>query len=223
VTVHVVTVFAPRREIPQWRDDYLELLRLQRATARHWGHAHVVVTDADLGREFKQLRVELPRSLMRAQLAGQIAWLERSLEGHSLLVDADVLIARECDKAFGDWDLGLTPRTHPTAPINNGAIYVPEAGKPGALQFFRAALERCGEHWGGDQEAISACAAPVLEAGSRAERCGARVEFLPIQLYNVSPKQEGVRHGNNPFVVHFKGAAKAWAATYARRWILRTR
>lgn len=221
MTVHVVTVFAPRQTDPHWRYDYLQLLRLQRKTARYWDHAHVIVTDGDLGAEFKQLKVDLPRSLMRAQIAGQIAWLEASLSGDTLLVDADVIIARECSSAFrGEFDIGLTARQHPTAPINNGAMYVPEAGKPGAIKFLRAALERCGDHWGADQEAISACALPVLPEGEIGERCGARVEFLPIRLYNVSPKARGVKHGNGPFVIHFKGDTKSWAQPYADRWIL---
>jgi hypothetical protein len=73
--IAVVTVFAPRPEHPNWRDDYVPLLKLQRATANRFGHPHIVVTDGDLGRDFDEMAVMLPANLMRAQLAGQIAWL----------------------------------------------------------------------------------------------------------------------------------------------------
>jgi hypothetical protein len=221
--VAVVTVFAPRPNLPQWRD-YLPLLRLQRDTARRFGHDHFVVTDGDLGREFDQVFTTLPSNLMRAQIAGQIAWLSSApaQQCATLLADADVLVARELSPAFaaGDFDLGLTPREDPVAPVNNGAMYVPAGSAEAVLPFFRAALARCAEHWGGDQEAISQVAAPVLAPGDRAERQGARVVFLSMRAFNVIPKEEGARHKSNPFVVHFKGETKAWAELYARRWIL---
>jgi hypothetical protein len=223
--IAVVTVFAPRPEHPNWRDDYVPLLKLQRATANRFGHPHIVVTDGDLGRDFDELAVTLPANLMRAQLAGQIAWLSsaQAKDCATLLVDADCLVARSLSPLFEgaeDFDLGLTPRADPVAPINNGAMYIPRGSAEAVLPFFRAALERCAEHWGGDQEAISAIAAPVLEPGGRGERFGARVLFLSMRHYNVIPKAEGARHKSNPFVVHFKGATKAWADLYARRFIL---
>src|SRR4051812_39289062 len=126
--IAVVTVFAPRKSDEHWRNDYLELIRLQRATAQKFSHTHIVVTDGELGRDFETMGLALPGNLMRAQLAGQIAWLEQGfVDGiGTLFVDADCLIARDLSAAFTpDFDLGLTPREHPTAPINNGAMYVP--------------------------------------------------------------------------------------------------
>jgi len=52
------------------------------------------------------------------------------------------------------------------------------------------------------------------------EREGLRLAFLNGLDYNVSPKNEGVRHKRNPFVVHFKGETKAWMARYAREFVL---
>jgi hypothetical protein len=152
--IAVVTVFAPRPEHPNWRDDYVPLLKLQRATANRFGHPHIVVTDGDLGRDFDEMAVTLPANLMRAQLAGQIAWLSsaQAKDCATLLVDADCLVARSLSPLFDgaeDFDLGLTPRADPVAPINNGAMYIPRGSAEAVLPFFRAALERCAEHWGG--------------------------------------------------------------------------
>lgn len=232
--IDVVTVFAPRPEHPQWRD-YLPLLRLQRASVERFGHRHLLVTDDPRGfsREFNVLAVDLPESLMPAQLAGQIAYLEQWTGDYpAVLVDADCLIARQLDEAFdGSFDLGLAYRSDPKAPINNGAMYVGTGNKEGVLRFFREALAMCGDHWGGDQEAISAVAAPVPKpsedketrrnAGTIVEdRNGLRIGFLNGLVYNVSPEVEGKIHRKNPFVVHFKGDTKPWMKTYAEKFIL---
>jgi len=236
--IDVVTVFAPRPEHPQWRE-YVPLMCLQRDSAAHFGHRHLVVTDdgesEGLRREFETLTVELPQSLMRAQLAGQVAYLEQwSGEHPALFVDADCLITRALDTAFdGTFELGLTHRDDPVSPIQNGAMYVGPGNKDGVLRFFRGALAICGDHWGGDQEAISAMAAPVPKLSEDKEtrkhaatifeeRDGLRVAFLNGLIYNVSPKQEGKPHRKNPFVVHFKGETKAWMGTYARKFVLGT-
>jgi hypothetical protein len=241
--IDVVTVFAPRREHPQWMD-YIPLLSLQRDSAVHFGHRHIVVTDdaepEGLRREFSTMTVDLPHSLMRAQIAGQVAYLEQWTGDHpAVLVDADCLITRALDAAFdGTFDLGLTHRDDPVSPIQNGAMYVAPGNKEGVLRFFRGALAICGDHWGGDQEAISAMAAPVPKLSSdKHERRSAktivesrpswatnsealRIGFLNGLDYNVSPKVEGKRHARNPFVVHFKGETKAWMKTYAQRFVL---
>jgi hypothetical protein len=233
--IDVVTVFAPRPEHPQWRD-YLPLLRLQRDAAQHFGHHHLVVTDdAESMREFETLQVDLPKSLMHAQLAGQVAYLEQWVEGGgnpAVFVDADCLITRALDSAFdGSFDIGLTHRDDEKSPINNGAMYLSGNQRRHVLLFFRGALAICGDHWGGDQEAISAMAAPVPKLSADKEerkragtiiedRDGLRIGFLNGLDYNVSPKVEGARHARNPFVVHFKGETKAWMGTYARRFVL---
>lgn len=231
--IDVVTVFAPRPEHPQWRE-YVPLLRMQAASAKHFGHRHIVVTDEPEDfREFETLAAELPLELMPAQLAGQVAYLEQWSGDHpAVLVDADCLIARALDPAFdGSFELGLTHRDDPRSPINNGAMYVGPGNKDGVLRFFRGALAICCDHWGGDQEAISTIAAPVPKlaedketrkhaATILEERDGLRIGFLNGLIYNVSPKQEGKPHRRNPFVVHFKGETKAWMKTYAEKFVL---
>lgn len=231
----VVTVFAPRDEYPHWRY-YLPMLELQRRTAEKFGHRHIVVTDVQGLREFGDQRgiivADLPQSLMHLQLAGQIAYLALwSGEYPAVLVDADCLIGRDLQPAFDGarFDLGLTSRDDPRCAINNGAMYVVPGGKAAVLGFFRAAYELCGEHWGGDQEAISQAAAPVpvpREGRPKvALRHGARVAFLSMRFFNCTPRMEGAEHATSkPFVIHFKGEErKPWMRTYAERFILADR
>lgn len=217
----VCTVFAPRPEHPKWRDDYRTLLSLQKRTAERFGHRHTVVTDCAMT-EFNTIDAALPLSLMRALLVGMVRRLEMPVESDLVLVDADCLVARSLDEAFvgADFDLGLTARNDPVSPINNGAMYVPHGGARKALGFFLAALDRCGDHWGGDQEAISQVATPVGQVDSIAERAGASIKFLDILTHAVVPKTKGVKHERGPYVVHFKGETKDWAETYARKFIL---
>ncbi len=156
-------------------------------------------------------------------IAGVIARLSRECEDDLVFVDVDCLVARNLDEAFErpePFDVGLTARDNPVSPINNGVMYVPARGRSGALSFFRAALMRCRNHWGGDQEAISEVAKPILPDNTMEMRAGARVLFLPIKKYAVVPKTEGVRHEIGPFVVHFKGEKKDWMGTYAEKFIL---
>lgn len=220
--IEVATVFAPRPQHPKWRE-YLPLIELQRQTAKHWGCRHTVVTDAHLG--FDALTVDLPESLMRAQLAGQIAFLEQwAGDNHLLLLDADCLITHDPKEAFdGKFDLGLTWRDNPNCMINNGAMYVSAGAKERALGFFRHALTLCKDHWGGDQEAISQAAAPVpMVNDQQGMRHGALVRFLSMRDYASVPMREGIASTKKtPFVVHFKGEhRKEWMATYVRKFIL---
>jgi hypothetical protein len=222
VQVEVVTVWAPRPTLPQYRD-YTKLMLLQRATARKFGHLHTVVTDCPHLVGFDTLRIPLPSNLMQAQLAGQLAFLQSWDDKHPVVfLDADCLVARDLSEAFdGSFDVGLTNRIDETAPINNGAMYLAAGSKQAALAFFGKALDMCAEHWGGDQEAISRAAAPVPPKPCVEDRDGVRFGFLSMLTHNVIPKLEGAKHHNNPFVVHFKGTNKKdWASTYARKFIL---
>lgn len=218
----VVTVYTPRPEHLKFRD-YLTGMALERDTAQHFGCRHVVVSDVELP-SFEVLHVELSQSLMRAQLAGQIAYLEQWDDSHHvLLVDADCLIHRDPAEAFTGFDLGLTWRDNPACMINNGAMYVAAGSKARVLPFFRHALTLCKDHWGGDQEAISQTAAPVPKRnGKRGVRQGAVVEFLSMRTHNCTPNREGARHYPPiPFVVHFKGEdRKGWMKTFADSFIL---
>lgn len=221
--IEVVSVYTPHPTHEKFQD-FEAMLRLQKRTAEKFGHRHLVVSNvalvglnvihADIG--------ELP--LMQAIVTGQLEYLKNHWDGdHSaVLVDADVLIARNLAQAFGDWHLGLTNREEVKAPINNGAMYV-NGNKPAVLNFFTKALAYTKNHWGGDQEAISKAAGPVPQTGHFTEERagGLLLAFLPMRSHNVIPREPGLRHKSNPFVIHFKGLErKAWMQTYAERFIL---
>lgn len=225
--VDVVTFLSPRPEHPKWVD-YLPLLELQRRSALKFGHAHSVVTDkAGWVRQSKAFVIpKLPDSLMHAILTAQIYYLEKIWNGRNpvVLVDADCLVGANLQLAFQrEFDLLLTNRNNPESPINNGAMYVAANSKPRVVPFFKRALELCGEHWGGDQEAIAAAAAPVpLEGEHLAFRGPEKVKILfgsPL-IYNVTPKERGRRHKKTPYVIHFKGETKEWMSEYARLFVL---
>lgn len=221
--IHVVTVFAPRDPIgpaPPW-EDYLPLLRLQRDSARWFGHRHTVVTDADIGSEFDLFRTSLGGELMPAMISGVIARLQAGGKAHLVFLDVDCLVARDLEPIFAEnaWDLGLTHRENELAPINNGAMYVRAEAIGLALPFFQRAWAYCGTHWGADQEAISKAAAPVPDEDCVQLRMGMRVGFLNMKRYAVVPKAHLSRHGGETFVVHFKGDTKKWMADYATAFI----
>lgn len=226
MSVEVVTVWAPRPKHEKWREDYMALLRLQSLTALRFGHAHTILTDAPKGTGFPLLsvvqQVKLPQNLMQAMIAGVVARLSLPSE-HLLFVDADVLVGRELDSAFsGAFDLGLTRRDDVRSPINNGSMYVHARGRAFALAFFERALARCGTHWGADQEAISAEAAPVpKEDGLVQTRPGGQIGFLSMRDYSCVPKTRGLEHSTQPYTIHFKGESKDWAADYADLYLLR--
>lgn len=226
MSVEVVTVWAPRMNHEKWRDDYLPLLDLQRATAHRFGHKHTIMTDDSHMMEWADAVVTLlPMELMQAMIAGVVERLRRPVDSHLLFVDVDVLIHRNLESAFEgvDFDLGLTNRAHPTAPINNGVMLVPEHGAAGALLFFEEALRICGTHWGADQEAISKAASPIPSHLDRVvikRPPYGRIGYLSMKSYAAVPKVRAHRHDRNPFCVHFKGETKAWAAEYAQLFIL---
>lgn len=227
MSVEVVTVWAPRATSEQWRADYEDLLALQRRTALRFGHRHVVVTDDSRWMEDGDaLVVKLPDEVMPAMIAGVLERLQRPVTCDLFFVDVDVLVHRNLDDAFAlpqrDFDLAFTNREHATAPINNGVMLVARDAVPQALAFFEDALAVCGTHWGADQEAISATAAPVPSPLERTvvvhPRYG-RIAFVNMKQYAAVPKERGIPHKKNPYTVHFKGSTKAWAREYADRFI----
>lgn len=216
--IEVCTIFAPRKQHPQWRDDYLRLIYAQRHSAKRLGHSHTVVTDSDLGGKLNTLRVDLPEELMPAMIMGVIKRLQRPLSGPIVFVDCDCLIDRDCTQVFSTWSfhVGLTYRSHETAPINNGVMYVSDQEVGRALMFYCRALELCKNHWGGDQEAISQAASPVPHKDRNAVRSGAVVRFMSSKYFAAVPKNYLGRH--NSFAVHFKGATKEWMIDYAKEY-----
>lgn len=217
--VEVVTVWSPRPNHEKWRDDYIDLLHLQRKTALRFRHRHTVMTDAWI-HGFDTIHVPLPESVMQAMIVGVIERLKRAGDDDLLFLDVDALVGREVDKAFDrSFDIGLTRRPNDIAPINNGAMYVDASAVEKVIPFFEHALELCGDHWGADQEAISAAASPVPEVEGVEVRDGVRFAFLSMLTHNCIPKAEGQPHKSSPYVVHFKGGTKPWAQTYARKYL----
>jgi hypothetical protein len=217
--VVVVTVYAPRPEHPKFID-YLPFLRVQKLSAERFEHKHVVVTDADLGGEFREIRTPLSQELMPAMIEGVLAGL-RAANGkrHLVFVDADCLINRDLRKAFasGEWDIGLTRREHDSSPINNGAMFINGESIPKAIAFFERSLSLCGTHWGADQEAISAAAAPVPDEECVQDRDGTRIGFLSMKKHSAVPAKVMARHDS--YVVHFKGSKKEWMLNYAHQFL----
>lgn len=222
--IQVVTVFAPRDPIsagvPAW-EQYLPLLRLQRDSARWFGHRHLVVTDADIGSEFDTFRTYLDLELMPAMIAGVIARLNSGGNSHLVFADVDCLVARDLSPIFenNDWDLGLTHRENAKAPINNGVMYVRAESIWAVRPFFQRAWALCGKHWGADQEAISNAAAPVPTEDCVETRNGLRIGFLNMKRFAAVPKNHLSRHGGETYMVHFKGETKKWMADYANAFI----
>lgn len=218
--ITVATVYAPRPRHPQWKD-YLKLIDLQRQSVEHFGYKHLVVTDSPASVEGrKYIGAALSDSLMHAQLEGQVAVICEWDDTYPLvLVDADVLIARKLEEVFdGTFDVGLTSRIEPVAPVNNGVIYLSPGSRLRALRFWEVALSLCKPHWGGDQEAISKAAAPVELEGVH-DRHGVRVRFFPMPTHNMTPGVSGKAGTGAPFAVHFKGDRKIQMQSYFEDYI----
>lgn len=217
----VVTVWAPRPAHPKY-GDYLTLLRLQRACARRLGHRHIVVTDCEALDGFDTLRAGVSESLMRAILEGQLAWAEQwGGEWPAVLMDVDCLPLIDLERAFDrSFDIGLTSRRDARSPVQNGVMYFAAGSQNAARTLFRRALELCGEHWGGDQEAISQVVAPVPQPTMVGERLGVRVAFLSTDTHNFTPKIPPLKMPQGRYVLHLKGEErKGWAAPFARQFL----
>ena len=202
--------------------DYVSMMRMQKHSAEVYGHEHLVITDADLGSEFNSIKTNLGPDVMQAMIRGAIYRLGLGGGSHVVLCDADCLVVKDLESAFyGDeFDLALTRRENVISPINNGVMYVNRAGQSRAAEFFKVALDLCGSHWGGDQEAISLAAAPVPGIGGGiGKRHGCLVQFVSMKRHAAVPKQIAAKHGERTYVVHFKGATKDWMPEYFRLFV----
>lgn len=214
--VEVVTTWTPRPQHPKWRNDYITLLNAQRQTVQYFNHKYTIVTDDPLlANRPETVFIPLPESLMHAMIVGVIERLKRPIGEHIVFVDYDVLVASSLNNAFRDtFDLGLTHRINEKSPVNNGVMYVNKDGAAKALKFFEKALERCEEHWGGDQEAISCAAHPVPDEDCIEVRKDITIAFLNMRKYAAVPKVKDKRHDIRPYCVHFKGDIKDWMLSY---------
>lgn len=220
--IEVVTVWAPRPEHPKWQE-YMPLLELQAKTVRRAGHHHRVVTDTDMP-GYNTLRVDLPKPLLKALVAGQLAYMKKWKADHRVvMLDIDCMVTGSLERAFTGFDVGLTLREHDTQPIQNGAMYFEgtREAKVAAVAMFERTLEMCGSEWGEDQEAMARAVAPPKRWGT-AMRFGARFDFLHVERHNHADKHSARRRlTNRVFVEHFKGDTKHQAADYVER-LLRT-
>lgn len=221
--IEVASVFAPRGHPSKWTP-FVELLGIQRETARYHGHQWTLISDRKL-RDFGGHIVPLPGNLMLALITAQLEFLKRWDDSHpAVMLDADCLVARDLHQAFdGSFDIAVTNRPNPTQPINNGAMYFSAGSKRFAIPLFERLLAECPPDcaWGQDQEALARCLSPIPEGHGVFVRRNARIGFLSMKLHNCAPVLPGAIHGSNPFVVHFKGKkAKGWMSIYARRFIL---
>src|SRR6478752_5000517 len=93
--MHVVSFYAPRPEHPFFRD-YQPFLNLLRLSCARFGHRHIVLTDDPAVGDDAYV-TDLPRSLMKATIAAQLAYLEdpQFAETPTLLTGADCVLARD--------------------------------------------------------------------------------------------------------------------------------
>lgn len=210
--MNIVSFYAPRPEHPFFQD-YRPFLNLLRLSCARFGHTHLVLTDdpMEVG-DGDAYSVDLPRPLMKAVLAAQLAYLSdpAMADVPTLLVGADCVLARDPDLVFIDGDIGITVGEFADCRMNTGAIYIP---RPSVVApIWAEALAHAGEDWGDDQTAL------YLAICIAASQRGLRVYELPVDPYNLAPEHPGddCRRG---VVLHFRGPRKAWMVNYCHHWL----
>lgn len=216
--LEVVTVWAPRRSDPRWREGYLDLMRLQRKSCERAGHRHRVVTDSPDLRGYDIVQVSLPDNLMKALTTAQLFYVRDHWDGKNplVLVDLDCLVCRDLTPVFdGHWDIGLTSRDNPLQPIQNGAMYFAAGAQAHAVGLFERTLETCGDWWGADQVALAKAVAPVPRDPKIDVRHGARIHFMNTKFYNHTLKHGRMVLKRRTYIEHFKGEQKRHAPDFA--------
>jgi uncharacterized Rossmann fold enzyme len=207
--MRIVSFYAPRPEHPFFQD-YTPFLNLLRLSCERFGHQHLVLTDdASVGVAGDAYVTDLPRSLMKATIAAQYAYLSNPAMANmpTLLTGADCVLASDPAIFARHGDLVVTVDDRfQDCRMNCGAIYI---SHPAALApVWKAALERCGDEWGDDQTSVLA----ALDASELP-----RVE-LPCDPFNLAPNHPGddCRRG---VVLHFRGPRKSWMVDYCHHWL----
>ena len=228
--MNIVTFYAPRPDHFLFQD-YSIYIRLLHDSCKKFGHRLIVITDTEAP-SFDCFRVELPDNLMKAVLAGQIAYLESDLaKEDTVFIDPDCVFVNDPARLFADQEFDIALTTHPITAqylkldatdgttkyvpfedsvLNNGAMYV--RGGADVLKFWRKALGICDPEWGGDQKALGVAFDAVEEHGLY-ERDGVKVRFLPEDPYNLAPEHPG-QDCSHAVVLHFRGSRKEWAPNY---------
>jgi hypothetical protein len=206
--MNVVSFYAPRPEHPFFQD-YTPFLNLLRLSCERFGHRHIVLTDDPAVGDDAYV-TDLPRSLMKATIAAQLAYLsDPQFAGvPTLLTGADCVLANDPEAmAWHGSDLTITTDDRfQDCRMNCGAIYIP---RPGLLaHVWVDALARCGDEWGDDQTSVYA----ALLASE------AVVHDLPCDPYNLAPEHPG-DDCRRAVVLHFRGPRKRWMVDYCHKWL----
>src|SRR6185437_3434583 len=217
MTLNVVSFYAPRPDHPFFQD-YLPFLEILGESCRKYGHRHIIITDADLVTDAGELfKTEMPHNLMRAIIAGQLAYLKSPLaEDNSILVGADCVLARDPEEVFQQaFAVAFTTGPFTDCILNTGAIFT--RGRAPVAYIWERALERMDDEWGDDQKALAAVVRPTLHP-SVAAGPGLIIRFMPVDPYNLAPDHPGddCRRG---YILHFRGPRKAWMKDYCAKWL----
>lgn len=210
--MNIVSFYAPRPEHPFFQD-YRPFLALLRESCVRFGHDHLVLTDdpMEVGSEDAYV-VDLPRSLMKALIAAQHAYLAdpAMADEPTLLTGADCVLARDpAWMAEHDADIVITVGDFADCRMNCGAIYI---RRPAVLApVWETALAHVGDDWGDDQTSLYLA---IQQAGVR----GLKIVELPVDPYNLAPEHpdDDCTRG---VVLHFRGPRKRWMVDYCHKWL----
>jgi uncharacterized Rossmann fold enzyme len=218
--MHIVSFMAPRRDHPFYQD-YSPFLNILRASCEKFGHRHIVITDdASVGRDDDAFVTPLPDNLMRAILAGQLAYLQSALaKEDTVLLGADCALARDPAEVFKqEFDIAFTTGPFTDCILNTGAIYI--RGGSGVAYIWERALGsmRLDAEWGDDQKALAAVVHPTLEPSVTVGNGGPIIRFLPVDPFNLAPEYPG-DDCTRGTVLHFRGPRKDWMMDYCADWL----
>lgn len=210
--MNIVSFLAPRPEHPFFRD-YTPFLDLLRLSCERFGHSHIVLTDSMGVGEGDRYLVQLPRSLMKATIAAQLAYLDDPQFANvpTLFTGADCVLARDptqIDTRGVDLVITTDDRFQDCR-MNCGAIFIP---RPKAVRWvWREALKRCGDDWGDDQTSLYS----VID---EMRHNWLHVRELPCDPYNLAPDHPG-DDCTRGTVLHFRGPRKDWMVNYCHHWL----
>lgn len=213
----LASFYAPRPEHPRHRYTFEALLDLQFASCRRYGVRQIIVSDTGLLVDGEVFVAKLPRALMPAIIAGQLALLDSDPDDDLLLTGADCLLGADpWPMLDGSFDLAVTTHRFDDCILNTGLIVVPRGKAKAVAPLWRRALACCGERWGDDQLALARAIRPTLTHGVE-DRDGLRVRFLPVPGFNDAPasSHDGIR----PVIVHFRGPRKGFMAEWSARFL----
>jgi len=209
--MNICSFWAPRPEHPFFRD-YQPFLDILRLSCERYGHQHLVLTDDPTVGDDAYV-TDLPRSLMKATLAAQLAYLDdpQFANTPTLLTGADCVLARDpmqIDMRGVDLVITTDDRFQDCR-MNCGAIFIP---RPKSVRWvWREALKRCGDDWGDDQTSLYS----VIE---EMRFNWLHVRELPCDPYNLAPEHpaDDCTRGT---VLHFRGPRKDWMVAYCHHWL----